>query len=112
MTIAMQFIWCFILHKDRNFLLHVGLPPNQENQGKSGNFIFNEGNKGKMRDFVRDNQGTFKFLIVSFQSSDFLHSQPCIQLSVIVAKFYPFVYHSVLCSHFKAQFRFVMKPNI
>ena len=24
-----------------------------------------------MRDFVRDNQGSFKFLIVSFQSSDF-----------------------------------------
>ena len=64
-----------------------------------------------MRDFL-EKQGTFKFLIVSFQSSDFLRTQSCIQLSVIVAKFYPFVYQSVLCSHVEAQFRVLMKPKI
>ena len=64
-----------------------------------------------MRDFL-ERQGTFKFLIVSFQSSDFLRTQPCIKLSVIVAKFYSFVYHSVLCSHFEVQFHFVLKPKI
>ena len=73
----------------------------------------------EIRDF-RENQGNsfsikatfFKFLIVLFQSSDFLHTQPCVQLRVIVAKFYPFVYHSALCSHFEAQFHFVMKPKV
>ena len=67
-------------------------------------------NQGKMRDFL-ENQGNSKFLIVSFQSSNFLNTQPCIQLSVIFAKFYPFVYHSVLCSHFEAQFRFCYKTK-
>jgi len=33
-------------------------------------------------------------------------------LSVIVAKFYPFVCHSILRSHAEAQFRFVIKPKI
>ena len=51
------------------------------------------------------------FPIVSFQSSGFLHTEPCTQLSVIVAKFYPFVYHSALCSHFEVQLWFVMKPE-
>ena len=90
------------------FILPTGLPPHQGDQGiqgKSGNFIFNQGKSG-------DNQTTFKFLIVSFQGSDFLRTQPCIQLSVIVANFYPSVYHFVLCNHFEAQFRFVMKLNI
>ena len=54
---------------------------------------------GKVRELL-------SFIIVSFRSSDFLHAQPCIQLSVIVAKFYPSVSHSVLCSHFEGQFRF------
>jgi len=68
----------------------------------------NQGKSGKMRDCleIKENQGAFKFLIVSFQSSDFLHAEPCIQLSVIVTKFYPFVYHSVLYSHFEVQFCF------
>ena len=56
--------------------------------------------------------GNFKFLIVSFQSSDFLHTKPCIQLNVTVSIFYVFVYQSTLCSHFEAQFRFVMKPKV
>ena len=34
------------------------------------------------------------------QSSDFLYTQSHIQLSVIAAKFKPFVDHSVLCSHY------------
>ena len=58
-------------------------------------------NHGKMRDFV-ENQGSFKFLIVSIQRSDFLYTHLCIHLSVIVTRFYPFIYHSVLCSHFEA----------
>ena len=61
-------------------------------------------------DFLESRE-TFKFLIVPFQSSDFLHTQPCILLSVIVAKIFPFVYHSVPCSHYESQIRFVMKPN-
>ena len=52
------------------------------------------------------------FLIVSFQSNDFLHAQSCIQLSVVFAKFYPFVCKSGLGGHFEAQFCFVMKPKI
>ena len=51
------------------------------------------------------------YLIVSFQSSDFLHTQPCIQLSVIVAKCYPFLYHYILYSHFETRLRFLLKPN-
>ena len=46
---------------------------------------------GKIRgncEILLESQGTFKFSIVLFQSSDFLHTQPRIQLSVIVAKFY------------------------
>ena len=31
---------------------------------------------------------------------------------MIVAKFYPFVYPSVLCSHFEPQFRSAMKPKV
>jgi len=58
----------------------------KENQG----ILFsNRENQGVMRDFL-ENQRAFKFLIVAFRSSDFLLAQPCIQLSVIVAKFYPF----------------------
>ena len=59
---------------------------------------------------IKENQRIFKFLIVSFLSSDFLCTQPCIQLSLIVAKFYP-MYDSVLCSHFEVQFRFALKPK-
>ena len=60
---------------------------------------------------IRENQGMFKFLIVLFQSSDFLHSQPCIQLRMIVAKFCPLAYHSAPYSHFEAHFHFVLKPR-
>ena len=61
-----------------------------------------------MREFL-ENQGTFKFLLISFQSSDFLHAQSCIQLSVIVAKVYLVVYHSVLYGHFEMQFCYETK---
>ena len=59
-----------------------------------------------------ENQGNFKFLIVYFQRSNFPHTQLCIQLSVIVAKFYHIVHQSVLCCHFEAQFCFVMKQKV
>ena len=52
------------------------------------------------------------FVIASYQSRDLFQSQSLIKLSVIVAKFYLFAYHSVLCSHYEAQFRFVLKPKI
>ena len=42
-----------------------------------------------------ENQGIFKFLILSFQSSDFLDTQPCVQLRVIVPNIYPFVYQYI-----------------
>ena len=80
------------------------------NTGLSPN-CFQSGKFKRKRQKIRENQGTFQFLIVSFQSSDFLHAQLCIQLSMIVAKFYLFVYHPVLCSHFGPQFRFVVKPK-
>jgi len=57
----------------------------------------------------KENHGAFKFLVVSFQSSDFLDTKSRIQLSVTIAKFYPFVCHSVPYSHYELQFRFVMK---
>ena len=85
-------------NKQKRFPRRAGL---SANQGKSGNFIFSQGKSG-----------TFKLLIVSFQSSDFLHTQPCIHLSVIAAKFYPFLYNSVLYSHIAMQFPFVIKPKI
>ena len=66
-------------------LVATGWLPNQEIQRKSGNFTFNQ---RKKKDFLRNhgNLGTFEFLIVSFQSGEFLYVQSCIQLSVIVAK--------------------------
>jgi len=57
----------------------------------------------------KDNHGAFTFLVVSFQSSDFLDTKSRIRLSVMIAKFYPFVCHSVPYSHYELQFRFVMK---
>ena len=55
----------------------------RENQG----ILFSiKENQGEMRN-VLENHGTSKFLIVSFQRSDFLLSQLCIQLSVIITKF-------------------------
>ena len=56
-----------------------------------------------------ENQRTSKFLIVSFQKYDSLYTQSRIQLSVIVAKFYLFVYRYGMCSKYEAQFRSVMK---
>jgi len=57
----------------------------------------------------KDNHGAFTFLVVSFQSSDFLDTKSRIRLSVMIAKFYPFVCHSVPYSHYELQFRFAMK---
>ena len=57
-------------------------------------------------------QGIFKFVVVSLRSSDFLHSQSHIQLSVTIVKFYHFVYHPVLCSYYQTQFSFALKPNL
>ena len=81
--------------------------------------VTKSGNSAKIREFyfqsrkirgnfwnIRENQGNLRFLIVSFRSCNVLHTQPYIQLSMIAAKFYPFVYLSVLYSHFEMQFRF------
>ena len=54
----------------------------------------------------------FKFLTALLQSDDFLHNQSHIHLSVIAAKFYSFVYHSALCSHYEMEFFFVKKPKL
>ena len=95
-----------VIHQVNNQNVYsAGLPANQGIQGKSGDFAFHQ---GEMGDFL-GNQGTFKLLIVFLQSGDFLHTQPCIWLSIIMPKFYP--NHSVLCSHFEAQFCFVMRPK-
>ena len=60
-------------------------------------------NQGKKKDFLK-NQESFNFCIVVFQHNDFLHTQLHIQLSVTIIKFYPFLYHSVLCNPYQAQF--------
>ena len=60
---------------------------------------------------IREDQETFKFLIVSFLSRYFLRIQPCVQLSVIATRFCPFLYRYALCSHFETQFRFVMNQK-
>ena len=62
-----------------------------------------------MRYFLENqrNQGTFKF-----KNIDVLNTQPYIQLSVKVPKFFPLLYHSALYSHFEAQLHFVMKPKV
>ena len=64
--------------------------------GKSGNFMFNQGKPGEKEEVCKksENQGSFKFHIVLCQSKDFPHTQSHIQLSMTMAKFYPFVYHS------------------
>ena len=77
-------------------------------------FYFQSGRirgKGDIFQKIREDQETLKFLIFSFLSSNFLRTQSCVQLSVIVAKFCPFLYHYVLCSHFETQFRFVMSQK-
>ena len=58
---------------------------------------------GKIRELL-------KCLIASVKSGDFLYIRSYIQLSVIVARFTLFAYHSVLCCDYEAQFHFVMKP--
>ena len=83
--------------------------------GKSGNFIFNQGKSEENERYFRKSgkiKESFMFLILSFQSSDFLHTQPCIQLNVTVAKIHPFVCQSGLRGHFEVQFRFVIRPKI
>ena len=77
--------------------------------GKSEDFVFNQGKSEERERFfrkIRENQGTYKVLVL-FQSGDFLHNKSCIQLSVIVANLYPFVYYSVVFSHYGAQFLFL-----
>ena len=70
-------------------------------------------NQVNKKDFPKnwENQGNFKFFIVSAQSGDFLHSQSLIHFSLGITQFYHFVYHSVVCSHFEAPFHFVLKHN-
>ena len=92
-----------------------GLPPTRGIQEKSRNCIFNHRKSnvtGRFSKKSRNIRKSFTFLILSFQGGDFLsHTQSHTQLNVITVKYYPFVYNSVLCSHFEAQFRFVMKPE-
>jgi len=51
--------------------------------------------RGKKEKFFKKSGSV---IIVSFKSNDFLHTQSHIQLSVTVAKFCPFLHHSVLYS--------------
>ena len=47
--------------------------------------MFNQGKSGGNERYFRKpggNQGNFKFVILSFQSNDFLRTQPCIQWSI------------------------------
>ena len=71
----------------------------RKNQRKKKDFPINRGTSGRL----------FQFHIASFQNSDFLHTPSRIQLIVIVTRFYPFLYHSVLSRHCEVQFHFVMK---
>ena len=61
---------------------------------------------------IREIRGKGKSFQKIIATDDVLHAQSHIMLSVMRAQFYPFAYHSVLCSHYEAQFRFVMNPKV
>ena len=82
----------------------------KENQGILCSTWEIRGNRRIFRK-IEENQGSFNCGIVLFQSNDFLHTQSHIQLSVAIANFFPFEYHSVLCSPYEAQFLFHKAKN-
>ena len=71
----LRVLLCFLLAQSTqifasfilSLLFETGLPPNQGIQGKLGNFIFiNEKSGGKIFWKIRENQGSFRVIIVSF----------------------------------------------
>ena len=95
-------------HPRKNVLLHSLLQDcHQIKEFTEKQRISIRENQREMRNFL-ENQGAFEFPIVSFQSSDFLHTQPrhpvechCCHILLFCISF-----------HCEAQFHFVMIPKI
>ena len=98
--IAFPLLYYICAFKGRNILRIGGtnciykVATKLENSGKIKKFYFQSGKvKGKRKIFlkVRENQGSYRATIVSFQRGHFLYTQSHIQLIVTNAKFSPFL---------------------
>jgi len=87
-------------------IVQSGLSPIQ---GKSGNFVSNQGNSGGNEDILRK-QGIYRVTCVSFYIGDFLYTQSHIQLSITIAKFPTF--YSILLLTLKCAVLHFLEPKI